>query len=1057
MKPLKLTMSAFGPYSKETVIDFETKIESGLFLISGDTGAGKTTIFDAITYALFDRTSGLIRENSTVRSDFAETDVFTYVKLEFAHKNNRYIIERYPDQLRKKERGEGYTEQKKGVSLTLPDGTAMDNRQEVIETLSNVLGGIGYDQFKQISMIAQGEFTQLLNADNEKRNEILQTVFETGKHRIFSQKLKDMESTLKEECEDLEKSLIQYISGIRYEESSAYYSQMKEYIKSDNINFITEIQRILEGVIEEDTELLKEVEKKMGEEEKELTILSLKEEEGNRINEELKKLEKLSFKKKELEKREDEMKAMEAAAILAQTALSNIKPIQSKLQREEDSYNQLIKKLLLEEEKTRELQQRFHDFTKVWEGEKGKEEIRQSYRIVIDNIQKSKDNYRKLHQLEQELREREKEQERLTHMMREIASVVKEEEEQKRFLEEEQNQLSSCEIDRIECKNQLEKKNIQRANLKDIEKELNFLFTQKEKIEKEVSHYSLLEKQYETANKTYEEGSKAFLREQAGILADSLKQDEPCPVCGSVDHPNIASTSHNAPTEVQLNLWKEERDVLWSALGSLSIIISEYKSEFDARFHVILNKEEMKEQLQGEEILRIKGKINEKEILAMKESILSKKDMIQKDIETLSFRKKELDALWERKKQGKALLVQISSELAKKSEELEEKKQNYQSSLLSMTKVESEKDALKKGLEYNSLEEAELSLKKNENILKELEEAYKLAEKNYYETEVSLHRSKGLILEFNNQLEGRKEIVLSLQQEFERKVKEKGFSSIEEYESKLLSQDNIDEYLRLYHEFILDKKEISVQYLQLVERTKGRTYVEIEDIQKAMETHRKIKAALNQNSKQIGGRITENKTIRRKIREVEERRTIKNKEYLNVMGLSKTANGRLFGKQKITFETFVQAAYFVQIIEEANKRFYIMSGKRYKLLRKEESSLKGQSGLLLDVLDTWTGKRRSVKSLSGGEAFMAALSLALGFSDMIQQYAGAIEIDAIFIDEGFGSLDEEAMGMAIETLLSLTNGNRLIGIISHVEELKMKIEKQIVVKKDIQGSYLART
>ena len=203
-------------------------------------------------------------------------------------------------------------------------------------------------------------------------------------------------------------------------------------------------------------------------------------------------------------------------------------------------------------------------------------------------------------------------------------------------------------------------------------------------------------------------------------------------------------------------------------------------------------------------------------------------------------------------------------------------------------------------------------------------------------------------------------------------------------------------------------------------------------------------------------RVSANKDIREKLKKQNKQRLVKNQEYLEVASLSKTANGRLEGKQKITFETYIQTTYFSQIINQANKRFYDMSGKRYKLLRKEEGNIRSFTGLELNVFDTWTGKTRDVKSLSGGESFMAALSLALGFSDIIQSHSGGIEINTLFVDEGFGSLDSNALEQSISILSSLTKGDRLVGTISHVDELKEKIPNQIIIKKDIGGSCIEK-
>ncbi|MDF2589475.1 MAG: hypothetical protein K0S41_3316, partial [Anaerocolumna sp.] len=290
----------------------------------------------------------------------------------------------------------------------------------------------------------------------------------------------------------------------------------------------------------------------------------------------------------------------------------------------------------------------------------------------------------------------------------------------------------------------------------------------------------------------------------------------------------------------------------------------------------------------------------------------------------------------------------------------------------------------------------------------------------------------------------------------QQKILETGLKNEEFYHKSLLTQEEIDDRNKQCRQYELLKQELKAQLEKLKDKTTGKEKVDIEAIRDNLRAVKVNRSQLEKSQKEIHNRLMENKGTIANIKDVEKQRNEKSKLFLDISSMSKTANGKLEGKQKITFETYVQAAYFIQIIDAANKRFYDMSGKRYKLLRKEEGNIQSFTGLELNVLDTWTGKVRSVKSLSGGESFIAALSLALGFSDIIQNYTGGIEIDTMFVDEGFGSLDTYALEQAIATLTNLTQGNRLVGIISHVEELKERIDKQIIVKKDIKGSYIQK-
>jgi DNA repair protein SbcC/Rad50 len=358
MKPLKLTMSAFGPYSGTTVIDFEKMGNSGLFLICGDTGAGKTTIFDAITYALFEKTSGSTRDINSVRSDFASMDVFTEVTLEFVHKGKRYIVNRYPEQLRKSERGNKLVEQKKGASILLPDGKKIDSRNEVKSIISDIFGGIGYDQFKQIAMIAQGEFLELLLADNEKRNEILQKVFNTELLRKVALKLKERELDLKNANEVLEKNILQYVNSIKCPEISAYSEELKNYKDAQNINQITDVLNCLVLLLEEDNHILDDINEKINKVDKSREKLLKKEILGQQINKDLDEIEELLKDKQKLEAESTKMEEQKLKAIIGQKALSYVKPFEDIKLRAEDTVNQLTRKIKETENNKIKLEQR---------------------------------------------------------------------------------------------------------------------------------------------------------------------------------------------------------------------------------------------------------------------------------------------------------------------------------------------------------------------------------------------------------------------------------------------------------------------------------------------------------------------------------------------------------------------------------------------------------------------------------------------------------------------------------------------------------------------------
>jgi exonuclease SbcC len=1045
LKPVKLIMSAFGPYSGVTEIDFRKLGSSGLFLIFGDTGAGKTTIFDAITYALFEKTSGQTREINTVRSDFAHPDTFTEITLEFTHKGSTYVINRYPDQLKRKERGEGYKELKKGVSITLPDNKIIDNRNEVREIIRDILGGMEYDQFKQICMIAQGEFTQLLHADNDKRNEILQKVFNTSIYKQFSLKLREKETALKILCDDLEKSILQYINGIKIDDASVHITSLQEYKDSMNVNFTFEILELLTLIIDEDKSNLSLLEKKVMTLNKEKEKLLVQEEQGKSINHDLNERNKLEIEKVEYDIKEVDMLEHSKKAELAQKALSKVKPYENNVLNKKSVILQLEQKLEELYQKKLHFEESIIIAKKEYEEEQNKSGIRDKYAIDISNLVDTLPKYKQLEELENEYKKVVSKEETIKKQINDEKIMIDKLKDEISRLELLLDQLKNSQIQLLDGKNLLEKEKDYWKNINQKEKEVRALLQLQQEINKASHTFQTLELEYEKVRERYEEGNKAFLREQAGILAKELIENEPCPVCGSLTHPSPTVSESDAPTKEVLNLWKDEKDNKLSELTKHSIVLREYKKEYSTKMEHIINglKELIEIQVDENltnllESLIIKKNNSLEKIKSLEKEVLNKEEDFNAYTKYNEMYQKRLEVI---EKYKKALEFN-TSELYNVS--------------ANMNTMNHDIQRIKGELEYTSLEEANkvINLKKKEQDL--MLAKLKLVDENYHKVDSSLKNTMEFINNYSKELSIEKDKQKELIKQYDLALFENGFASEVDYKMALLQQDEIDEINKECRNFYIKKSEVLAKLTELIGRTKEKEYVDLQSLQENIIAKKDEISNSDKQIRVLNSRVIENKDTYRNIKNVSEKREIKNKLYLEVSSLSKTANGKLEGKQKITFETFVQAAYFIQIIEEANKRFYDMTGKRYKLFRKEEGSLRGLSGLELNVLDTWTGKIRSVKSFSGGETFMAALSLALGFSDVIQNYAGAIEIDTMFVDEGFGSLDAEALEQAITTLNSLTEGNRFVGIISHVDELKERIEKQIIVKKDVKGSYISK-
>lgn len=913
MRPLKLKISAFGPYAGSTELDLEKLGTSGIYLITGDTGAGKTTIFDAITYALFGSPSGDNRDASMLRSKYAEPETPTEVELVFSNADKVYTVKRNPEYNRPAKKGSGFTIQKACATLFLPDGKIIDKPKEVNAEIRNILG-VDREQFSQIYMIAQGDFLKLLLADTRDRQKIFREIFKTANYQILQDRLKNESGNLSKRLDEAKLSVNQYINGILCNEDDLLSVDVEK--AKDGKMMISDVVELLAELISKDN-------KKSAELLDEIKATETK-------------LEELTAK---LTKAEGYYKA--------ESDLHTATVIQSEKIPEAEK---LKEKVVLIKAKTTEIDKKQKQATEI-EAQLNEYNLLNEKKNSVLLLTAAIDQDRKTVSETKEKIVLNSQQ--ITVLKEELSSLTSSEAKKEKLLSHKES-----------AENKLQKAESLYKKLLTFDKlQRDLLNAQKSYIEAERLSVEETER--------YNNLNKAFLDNQAGILASTLSENIPCPVCGSTSHPHKAPMLDKAPTEAELKKAKQDSDKAGALTADASRKAAEISGKASTEKENIIK--ECRELL-GTDSINDAGNLIKDFTASVNDEIISINTKIKEETARLQ-RKESLEAM-----------------IPKKEKELE----NIKSIL-----TETEKNI--------SADEAKL--KETEKQIKELNE--KLRFKSKSEAEAAIFNLKKEILNHKKTLETA-EAEYRMAENFLTELKGK----IEQLKNTLENKEDIDS-----------------------EKLSEEKYIFIEQ-----------KESLLAKQKEVSIRIAANTVARDNITEKAAELTVIEENWKWVKALSNTANGNISGKERIMLETYIQATFFERIIQRANTRLMVMSSGQYELQRRKVATdYRGQSGLGLDIKDYYNGSVRDVKSLSGGESFKASLSLALGLSDEIQSMSGGIRLDTLFVDEGFGSLDSESLQQAMRALASLSEGNRLVGIISHVAELKEKIDKQIIVTKDKTG------
>lgn len=1053
MKPIKLIISAFGPYAGTMPeINFEQFEEKGLFLISGDTGAGKTTIFDAICYALYGEASGSHRDTKNLRSEYAKDSVESFVDFYFSHQGRNYHVKRQPAYERMKQRGTGTILCPEKVTLYKDGERPIEGKKEVAAALEDVLC-INVKQFKQIAMIAQGEFWELLNAKTEARTSILRTIFMTESYNKIEYILKDRKNKAYGKLDDVQKSVIQYLQGVSISEDSELYEEYKTLYeranRTESVWNIEEITQLLDCLLEEDKKRVAVLEKEAEIAEKDLKDKMNLVHVAKTDNEAISRLEELLVEKTSLESRKEEIEALKTNLERQKTATHIVKPSydlwKSKQEEFAKTQGEIEEKkagLLVAKERAVSAEEALK---KCQEAEPRKESLKR----MIDKISQEESKYGERDRLAKYIEALNAEKEELA---KEEERIKKEDER----LKEKTDELKKT----VECfkgkPEELSEVKVVLGQMETLKSKIDVIVgkrieeyqKRKTAVEQKQQTFDKAEKKYREAEQKRSNAETILDYNRAGLLAQHLRDGEKCPVCGSVHHPEPATLSAEAVTEEEYKAVQAEAEKAKNAKEEAVHAVIQAQSAYDEYSDTLYNDmlDCLEDRLYG--ATDMKGVTMEELILKIRQehSIIgtrykehhTRKLLLESDCQKLERAQEDLE-----KARGQEIdaIREAMSTLAKKRQENETGLAAKNASIQGFNE-----------LMYKCWDEAETA---REKALKEVSEIETAAEKAVNDKREADERKVGLeaaIETMKKTSEEQEKSAKELRGAFEQKLSEHRF----EDEVRFLGYVVTDKEMEKTQERITKYQEAVSANAATVEQAKkdadGKEKKDITVLSEIVAAQDAKVKDLREKHSNIGYRIAGNCTIRTNIEKQQMKLNESKQEHAVCKRLYELVKGNT-GNGKITLEQYIQAAGFDTIIRAANRRLLPMSEGQYELFRQEDSLGKKVNTFLdLEVLDNYTGHRRPVGNLSGGESFKASLSLALGLSDTVSSHVGGIQMDALFIDEGFGTLDRKSIDNAMEILLNLTGANKLVGVISHRDELIDNIPQQIKVKKTKNGS-----
>ena len=1054
MRPVKLIISAFGPYAgEEPPIDFTLFEDRGLFLISGDTGAGKTTIFDAICFALYGETSGTYKNTRNLRSEYAGETTESFVDFYFEHQGRDYHVWRRPEYQRKKHRGSGTTLIRENAVLYSGDDTPIEGKTQVNDAVKELLH-IDVRQFKEIAMIPQGEFWELLNAKTEERTKILRTIFQTGGYNNIEYRLKErMDMALKEKGKTGDSILLYFndVTADPEDQLSEKLDELKEKAgETGSVWNLDELKGVLESIISSDTERLKREEKAAKEAEERYGKARDRLATANTNNGFIARLQKLMEEEEELKEKAEKIREKEQSLSLKKRSTRNVHPSYMAWKEKEEAVRSLKEEGEKKRAEEKDALMEAENAGTALKMEKEKEPEAERLQKLIDKINDEEEKYRERDELEREIDALKEKAELKSAKDRELKQKEEGSKERIKSLREREKELKAAPEELAKVCALLEK----HLDLKkSIEEIIDERIPEREKKKKELEEgqgaYLKAFDAYKEANRERMEAERILDDCRAGILARSLKEGEACPVCGSLHHPEPAGIPEKAMDEEEFKALKEREELLQKEKSEKNTRAEKAKSALEQYEDGLMK--DMKACLENPVLGLDTGK---KTVEELEELIETAEGTIEEKTEELENRRKGLE------KDNEELLVtgRELEKALKDEEQLTKDRGKYEREKLDTEKTLSERRGVFEtfsGLSFESREKAEEERKKAEKKRREILDSREKAERRKKEADTLLASLQSALEILEKSRSAEEEEEKRRREIFEKNLRGNGFSSPEDMLKIVMKESEIEEEEREIRDY---KQRVLTNENMLKEAKKDAkdlVRVDVEALEKECALLQQRATDMQLGCNRVKNRLENNRDKLEKIRSREKGLNEASKKSLLYSRLYELVKGTT-GKGKITLEQYIQAAGFDGIIAAANRRLLPMSDGQYELFRQEDGlGKKSNTFLELEVLDNFTGRRRPVGNLSGGESFKASLSLALGLSDTVSSNLGGIKMDALFVDEGFGTLDRRSIEGAMEALKSLSGKGKLVGLISHREELIENIPLQINVKKTREGSHFS--